>query len=220
MKTRFALLLLLVSSVAFGSLENARIVHHASLSQAMSAAGDSWVVYQVPSNGRYVMCCMDWIGHGKTINPKTCRLGQGGSSFTGDDNGHFDNIDRSTMLVALHGGRVETYSGGCPVDAGGATVHVADDVSAVESLNMLEARVGGRNDRHRGALAAIAMHGSPRVAQILERFSTQGSDPDLRGDAIFWFAQAGGRRGFEVARKMANDDPDERIRKKAVFALT
>src|ERR1043165_1678632 len=197
MKIRFALLLLFVSSVAFGSLENARIVHHASLSQAMSAAGDSWVVYEVPANGRYLMCCMEWIGHDKVINPKICRLGHGGSSFTGDDNGHFANIDRSMMLVALHDGRIETYSGGCPVDAGGVTVHVADNVSAVESLNMLEGRVGGRNDRHRGALAAIAMHGSPRVAQILERLSTQGSDPELRGDAIFWFAQAGGAGGFE-----------------------
>src|SRR4029079_12540814 len=168
MKIRLMLLLLFVSSVAFGSLENARVVHHASLSQAMSAAGDGWVVYQVPSHGRYVMCCMDWIGHGKTINPKTCRLGQGGSSFTGDDNGHFDNIDRSTMLVALHGDRIETYSGGVAVDGAGTTVHVADNVSADDSLSMLEARVGGHNDRHLGALTAIGLHGSPRLGRIHE----------------------------------------------------
>src|ERR1043165_885423 len=200
MKIKLALLLLLVSSAALGNLENARVVHHATLSQAMSAAGDGWVVYQVPSNGRYVMCCISWIGHGKTFNAKRCPLGQGGSSFTGDDNGHFANIDRSTMLVALRGHRVETYSVGCEVDAEGATVHVADNVSPDESLRMLETRVT-RNDRHRGALAAIAMHGAPLATQMLERFSTQGSDRELRGDAIFWFAQAGGRRGFEVARK-------------------
>src|ERR1044071_1748635 len=216
MKIKLALLLFFISSVAFGNLENARVVHHASLSQAMNAAGDAWVVYQVPSTGRYVMCCMDWIADGKVINPKTCRLGHGGSSsFNGSgDSGRFASLDRSTMIVALHGDRVETYSGGCPVDAEGATVHVADNVSADESLRMLEARVG-RNDRHRGALAAIAMHDSPRAAQLLERFSTSGDDRDLRGDAIFWFAQVGGRRGFEVARRMANDDPDPKIRRKA-----
>lgn len=219
MKTKLTLLLLLVSSVAFGGLENARVVHHAALTQAMNAAHDEWVAYQVPSSGRYLMCCIDWISHGKVTHAKTCRLGQGGSSFTGTtDSGQLAQIDRSTMIVALRADHVEVYSGGCPVDAGGATVHVADNVSADESLRVLEARVG-HNDRHRGALVAIAMHGSPLAAQILERFATTGSDHDLRGDAIFWFAQAGGRRGFEVARQMTND-PDHAIRKKAVFALT
>ena len=207
MKIKFALLLLFVSSIAFGSIENARIVHSASLSQAMKSG--EWVAYEVPSSGRFVMCCFE----------ANCQLGRhGGSSFTSRDSGHFAHVAHSTMIVAIGPEReVELYSGGCPLDADGKTVHVVDNVSADESLRLLEGMVG--HDRHHGVLAAIAMHDSPRAAQILERFTAAGNDSDLRGNAVFWLAQAGGPRGFEVARQMTND-PDSHIRKKAVFALT
>jgi HEAT repeat protein len=126
-------------------------------------------------------------------------------------------IETSRMIVALHQGRVEVYSVGCPVDADGKTVHVVDNVSVDESLRALEGMV---SDHRHGALAAIAMHDSPRASQVLERFATGSGGREVRGDALFWLAQVGGRHGFEVARRVANDDPEREVRKKAVFALT
>src|SRR5205085_5170469 len=126
-------------------------------------------------------------------------------------------IDHSAMIVAIREGRVEVYSVGCPVDAGGKTVHVVDNVSADESLRTLE---GLLSDHRHGTLAAIAMHDSPRASQVLERISTGNGSHELRGEAVFWLAQVGGRHGFDVARRLANDDPARDVRKTAVFALT
>ena len=63
---------------------------------------------------------------------------------------------------------------GHPVDAAGKSVHVVDDVSADESLRVLEGVIG-QTERHRGrngALNAIAMHDSPQATQ--ERLKTAG----------------------------------------------
>jgi len=221
MKKTLFILLSFIATIAFGGIENARVVRHTGLAATLRAFPEEWVAYEVPTpSSRYVMCCMDWIGHGK-VNvsaSRTCHLGGGGSSFMGtsSDDG-ISRIDHSRMIVAIRAGRVELYSAGCPVDAEGKTVHAVDNVSVDESLSALEAMVDGH--RH-GALAAIAMHASPRSAQILERLATGNGGHELRGEAIFWLAQSGGRRGFEVARRMANDDPDRDVRKKAVFALT
>src|ERR1043165_8989909 len=221
MKKTLFVLLSFIATIAFGGIENARVVRHTGLAATLRSYPEEWVAYEVatPSN-RYVMCCMDWIGHGKVniSTSRTCHLGGGGSSFMGtsSDDG-ISRIDHSRMIVAIRAGRVEVYSVGCPVDAAGMTVHAVDNVSVDESLSALEGMVDGH--RH-GALAAIAMHASPRSAQILERIATGNGGHELRGEAIFWLAQTGGRRGFEVARRMANDDPDREVRKKAVFALT
>src|SRR6266545_6258667 len=220
-----------IASIAFGGLENAKVVHHSGgLPGTMQAlrADDAWIAYELPTpSSRFVMCCMNWLGHGKSVSAKTCSLGRGGSSFMGPGSDEIGRIDASTMIVAVHqeGGAVrdvEVYSGGCPVDAGGKTVHVVDGVSADESLRVLDGVVG-QAERHRGrngALSAIAMHDSPHATQILEQLSVGNGNRELRGSAIFWLAQTGGRRGFEVAKRLANDDPDREIRKKAVFALT
>jgi len=216
MKLTFALFF--VASIAFGGIENAHVVHHTGLSATLQSAPSDWVAYEVPTpSSRYVMCCMNWIGHGKTMSEKPCRLGGGGSSFMGTGSDNVMSIDHSAMIVAIHERHVEVYSAGCPVDAAGKTVHVVDNVSADESMRVLEGMV---DDHRHGALAAIAMHDSPRAVQILERIATGGGGHELRGEAVFWLAQAGGRRGFDVARRLANDDPDREIRKKAVFALT
>jgi HEAT repeat protein len=219
MKTFLALLF--AASAALGGIQNANVVHHTGLAATLRALPNEWIAYEVPTpSSRYVMCCMDWIsrsGHAITTE-KTCRLGGGGSSFMGTISESAGRIDNSRMIVALHAGHVEVYSVGCPVDAGGKTVHAVDNVSTDESLGVLEGLVGGEH-RH-GALAAIAMHDAPRAAQVLERFATGNAAREVRGDAVFWLAQVGGRRGFEVTRKLANDDPDGEMRKKAIFALT
>ncbi|HEV2718650.1 MAG TPA: hypothetical protein VG323_01425, partial [Thermoanaerobaculia bacterium] len=229
MKTRSIVVLLLgFATIALGGLQNARLVHHSGLAATMQAvrAEDAWIVYQVPTPAsRYVMCCMDWLGHGKVVATKTCHLGSSASSFNGTD--HIANIDTSSMIVALHEENgavrdVEVYSGGCPVDADGKTVHVVDNVSVDESLGVLDGIVG-RADHRRGrdgALNAIALHETPRAVQILERIATGNGDTKLRGQAVFWIAQTGGRHGFDVARRLANDDSDHDVRRHAVFALT
>lgn len=218
MKSFFALLF--VASTAFAGLENAKLVHHTGLAATLRSLPNEWVAYEVPTpSSRHVMCCMDSYGDGhvKITSTRTCQLGGGSSSFTMTSSGVPEHIDTSRMIVALHEHHVEMYSVGCPVDAAGKTVHVVDGVTADESLAVLEGLVGG--ERH-GALAAIAMHESPRAEQILERFATGNATQHVRGEAVFWLAQVGGRRGFDVARKLANDDPDREVRKKAVFALT
>lgn len=215
---KFTFALFFVASIAFGGIENAHVVHHTGLSATLQSLPTEWVAYEVPTpSSRYVLCCMNWIGHGKSMAEKPCRLGGGGSSFMGTGSDSINGIDHSSMIVAIHERRVEVYSAGCPIDAAGKTVHVVDNVSADESLHTLEGMI---DDHKHGALAAIAMHTSPRAAQILERIATGNGGHELRGEAVFWLAQVGGRHGFEVTRRLANDDPDRAMRKKAVFALT
>jgi len=210
-------LLCSIAGVAFGGLENARVVHNNGLAATLKSYPSEWVAYTVPTSKEHVMCCMDWLGHGKTVTAKTCHLGGGGTSFMGRGSDGLERIDHSAMIVAVREKHVEVYSVGCPVDADGKTVHVVDNVSNDESLGALE----GLLDEHRhNALAAIAMHESPRASQILERLATGNGGRELRGEALFWLAQVGGRHGSEVARRVANDDPDGNVRKKAVFALT
>ena len=218
MKTFFALLFL--ASTALGGLVNAKVVHHNGLAATLQSYPNEWVAYEVPTpSSRYLMCCMEMFseGHAKITTMQTCHLGGGGTSYMGRNDDHLGQIDTSRMIVAIHNQRVELYSGGCTVSAGGMTVHVVDNVSVDESLGVLEGMVSGE---HKGALGAIAMHGSPRAVQIVERFATGNAPREVRGEAVFWLAQIGGRHGFEVTRRLANDDPDREMRKKAVFALT
>src|SRR5437588_816750 len=108
----------------------------------------------------------------------------------------------SIAFGGLENAKVVHHSGGLP--------------GTMQALRVVEGVVG-QTERHRGrngALNAIAMHDSPRATQILERFSVGNGDRELRGQAVFWIAQTGGRRGFEVARRLANDDADREIRKK------
>ena len=110
---KISFVLFFVASVAFAGIENAKVVHHAGLSATLQSLPGEWVAYEVPTpSNRYVMCCMNWAGHGTVVNERPCRLGSGGSSFMGTSSGEISRIDHSAMIVAIHDRRVEMYSVG------------------------------------------------------------------------------------------------------------
>ena len=48
----------------------------------------------------------------------------------------------------------------------------------------------------------------------------EDASPQVRKQAQFWMATKGGKRVTEDLRTLATDDPNEQIRKSAVFALS
>ena len=90
------------------------------------------------------------------------------------------------------------------------------DVNA--SLDFLAKHVGDPADDH--IIAILAMHESPRVEPLLERFAGAGNRSGIREQAVFWLGQRGGDAGLRYLRALVRGDEGLELRKKAIFAIS
>lgn len=119
-------------------------------------------------------------------------------------------------------GRIRTFSGDCPIDAGGLPFYWLAGVRPEESIALLSSFVSSSEEKKMqdSPLSAIALHASPAADQALERFVAVSQPESLRGRAAFWLGVARGKRGYEVLRRMVQEDPSDHVRERAVFALS
>jgi hypothetical protein len=140
--------------------------------------------------------------------------------------------------------KIRMFSEECQIDAGGRTVYWFTDARGADSVELLSSFVraehwaGGKaSTRHEddeddddgddsgesmghAAIAAIAMHGDPAADAALEGFVAPAQPESLRKQAAFWLGVERGRRGYEVLRRMVQNDPSDRVREQAIFALS
>ena len=113
--------------------------------------------------------------------------------------------------------RLRVLSPDCPLDAGGLPFHWFSGVKPAESVAMLSAWVGRKQET---ALHAIAMHAGPEAEAALMKYATTGENEGARKAALLWLARSRGKQGYEVVSKVAREDPSEKVREHAMFAMS
>jgi HEAT repeats len=201
----------------------------------------AWIAYVQPIvDGTLTSCCWGWnSGDGRSTCCAACPL-EGQSNPTTVTDQSKDASLAAAAPIKLEGAtdfvllfrvdgrridRVRVYSADCVLDAGGLTVHVLDGVKAPDSIALLESVVTtwptmSTKTVPDAVVMGIALHKDPAADAALGRLLASTNPDELRRKALFWSARARGRPGFEAVRRVLRDEPNLRVRKQAVFALT
>ena len=184
----------------------------------------AWVAWAVPAQDGRSMCC--WTSDESSETCPGCRLEGEGHGFQGTRSSPvgLEADDRMVVLVRVADGgvdRIRHLSWSCGIDAGGRRVLWLPDVTPDASLRFLSGQVTGTSsERPQAALAAIAHHAGEAADAVLEGFTRVGQKEELRKKAAFWLGVARGRRGYEVLRRLLEDDPSPEVRAHVTFAIT
>src|SRR5262249_20879458 len=119
-------------------------------------------------------------------------------------------------------GRVRVFSAECPLDFAGLPLTWLEDVKPEQSVELLTGlaissdaqETYGKKQSAHNAVMAIAMHDSPAADLALEKLIRPGQPDRLREAVVFWLGNARGKKGLELLRKYAKDDPNDRLREK------
>ena len=234
---------LLIASVALLSLQQPQITNGSIVNAgtgieravAAAAAGrePSWVAWKVPAvNGRSQSCCWysdngsNWYGCG--IEPREA----GAPRVSPAQPAGPVPLEGGTMLVILArvaDGRLErvrAFSDDCPLDAGGRTVRLVDNVTPDESVRWLAAQAAadvdadGRSSMQNSIVSAIAGTAGPAADAALDRFAAASQPSKVRRQAIFWIGQSRGDAGFRKLRAMLDREDDTRVRRSIIQAMS
>ena len=198
----------------------------------------AWIGYSVPTpadSGRHLCCDGDtWISGGVVITNgriATCGLEPGdsaartsqGQPIANQGPIHLEGPDSMLVLFRIEDKavqRVRIFSPDCELDAGGRAVHWLDGVSPGDSVRLLTSLVAGPDRVRSGALAALAMHREDIAVPALLGLARHDTNARVRGDALFWLAQAAGRKVAGDITAAIDNDPDTQVKERAVFALS
>jgi hypothetical protein len=189
-------------------------------------AGPAWIGYAVPSLRPGHMCCYDSVHEAQSRPRGCCRLEgrRGGLSIEPPPMVSLEAPAGAPLAVVLlrvengRVGRLGIYSADCGLDAGGRRVIWLSGVPPSESLALLESVIVPPTVEE--ALAAVAAHADPAADRILERQVAPGQARSTREPAAFWLGEARGRRGYEVLRRLVQEDADPELREHVTFALS
>ena len=225
-----------ITSASFETRPTSRGLEKEARALASSSKGPVWAGYAVAAvDGRHRMCCWDSVSEATVSRDccGRCRLEKDhGFSISSDHDGKVSLESSGRLFVLFRAGesgvgKIRVFSEDCEIDTGRLPFVWLTGVGVDESLDWLATFVTGRDqkgDDHEDlteqALAAIAMHAGGAADRLLERFVSAGRPFSVRGHAAFWMGVARGRAGYDVLSRLTRDDPDEEMRKKAIFALS
>jgi len=199
-----------------------------------STAVPAWIAWAVPvSNKDSFSCCWTNDNCGCSLEGRN----QAGAvrpeapvPVGGQRDGEAVKLEgRTHLFIFLRAeqrnvGKLRTFSEDCPLDAGGLPVYWLTDVRPAESVKLLaNFAKKGPDERDRlgnSAVGAIALHADPSADAALEQFVAIGQPEWLRSQTAFWLGNARGRKGYELLKRMMENDPSEKVRDRVVFALT
>jgi HEAT repeat protein len=126
------------------------------------------------------------------------------------------------VLVRIDQSRVNEirFAGArCPLDAGGLSFTWLTGVDAQDSIAWLSSLATADNGRvTEQALAAMAMHATPRAAAALSGIASASNPAGLREKAAFWLGTARGHEGLLALQQLIRD-ADPAFRTKLSFDL-
>ena len=239
------LLLAVMASLAWAQqprLTNAKFETRAvtagldSTFRSLAAAGNgpAWIGYAVRSvPGDHQMCCYSSFDDGS--GNRCCR----GCALEGARGGTAQGVVPAPVQLEASGyifvllrienhalDRIRTFSADCEMDGGGLPFYWLTGVSPAESVALLSGFALQNDDESRGhrrrsepAVAAIALHADPSADQALEKFAAPGQPESLREKTVFWLGNARGHRGYEILKRIVQQDSSDRVREKAIFGL-
>ncbi|WP_321473806.1 HEAT repeat domain-containing protein [uncultured Paludibaculum sp.] len=181
-----------------------------------------WAVPQIASAGN---SCCNYSRDGHVIT-EGCAL-EPNTTVTQVASGpiHLEGASHSAILLRMENGavsKVRFFGSDCSLDAGGLPVVWLTGVKPSDSVNYLAAYTRQHFEEHRkgGAVAAIAIHDDPQADRVLNEFVEPNQPEDLRRSTMFWLGNARGKSGFETILRVLKQDPSDKVKEQAVFALT
>ena len=164
---------------------------------------DGWVAYEIPTAEHSMNC------------------GWNGDSSRGDD---WRSVSVTSMVVwyrvAEHAiERIRVAPRECGVDAHGAAVTWLDGVDPRASMAVAEALIDSDRSRvAKDAVFVLAMHRDS--VEPLLAIAKHHREPHIRADALFWLAQAAGKKAAGALRDAVDNDPDTSVKERAVFGIS
>lgn len=163
----------------------------------------AWIGYSVPSVRTYGLGC-EYVSNGPGAGVM-----------------HLEPPDHAIILFRVMGNSVErirAVSPDCEIDAGDVPFHWLNDVQPAQSIALLSTFVDPSSRFGGSALNAIAMHSDPAADAALDRFLAPTQPRDLRLRAV-GAMRSRGQHGVDVLKNLIANDPDQRIRERAVSTL-
>lgn len=203
--------------------------------QLLSEAGTAWIAYAVPANSPdWNACCSgNWSGGCCRGCALEDRKGETAGTNITRRPIRLEGTGSAVILYRVVGGRTEkvrTFSESCELDAGGRTLYWLTGVNPAASVTLLKNFVqpaGTRtNDstvtRHMVSevLLAISAHQASEAVTTLIDLARNGTESNVRSDALFWLAQRAGDKAAGTITDAIANDPDTRVKERAVFALS
>lgn len=194
----------------------------ATVSRFQRASGPLWLGYEVPAiPGTHFSGCPT------QTEPSTdggcCGVYRlEGSDYNDRSDQNQGSETRIDVLVRIDHGTVDKIrfvGSRCGMDAGGLTFTWLTDVNPDDSIAWLSSVATGEDSKHADeALAAIAMHATPKATAELESIASAKNPLWLREKGAFWLGAGRGHDGYLALKKLAADS-DPEFRKKLSFDL-
>ncbi len=116
-------------------------------------------------------------------------------------------------------GKMRTYSSGCELDLGGLTLYWLSGMTPSASVKLLSSFLTGDRRLADSALLALSLQDDPGAVAALLDAAKNHENSHVRGQALFWLAQAAGDKAVAAIAGAIENDPDTQVKKRAVFAL-
>ena len=213
-----------------------------AVAAAAAESAPSWVAWMTPAvNGRSQSCCWysnnddRWYGCG--LEPRA----EGAPQARPPQPVGPVPLEGGTSLLILArvvptpdgasaaGGnieRVRAFSDDCPLDAGGRTVRMVENVTPDAGVRFLSDLIAarpaaeGRSSVHNNALSAIAGTAGPAASAALDTLAGSAQPAKLRKQAIFWIGQSRGSEGFTKLNAMLGRETDADVRRSIIQAIS
>jgi hypothetical protein len=135
---------------------------------------------------------------------------------------HLEPPDHAVIFFRVEGGAVErirTLSPDCEIDAGDLPVHWLSDVVPAESVALLDTFATGRERYMDAAMRAVAAHADPAADAALARYLAPAQPESIRLGAVSALHRHSGPNTLQTLRQAIANDPDPRVKRRAVSAL-
>ena len=204
-----------------------------AVAAAAAESEPSWVAWHAPAvNGRTQSCCWysnnddRWYGCGLEPRPA------GAPDVRPPQPAGPVRLEGGTTLLVMArvaGGKVErvrSFSDDCPLDAGGRTIRLVENVTPDAGVQFLAGLIAADtpgDDRpgiQNNALSAIGGTAGSAADAVLDKLADSAQPAKLRKRAIFWIGQSRGVAGFTKLRAMLDREPAGEMRKSIIQAIS
>jgi len=194
----------------------------AAVDQLKHSNGPAWMGYVVPAiPGSHFSMCSNEDSSRQEGCCGVYRLENENNNYRSSD-GDYATETSIAVLARIDNGAIDKIrfiGSSCQLDGGGLPFTWLTEVKPDDSLTWLSSLVTVDDKRHTDqALAAIAMHETPKATAVLEGFASPANPLWLREKSAFWLGAGRGHEGYIALKKMMGD-PDPEFRKKLSFDL-
>jgi hypothetical protein len=198
----------------------------ATVDRFQHAIGPIWLGYEVPAvpGSHFSVCSGDTQS---SMDDGCCgeyRLEDSDRGFrsSDDDTRVESNVD---VLLRIDQGtvvKIRLAGVGCRLNAGGLPFTWLTGVQPEDSVAYLGSLASADSSHHRAdeALAALALHATPKATTALASLASSSSPLWIREKAAFWLGAERGHDGLLVLEHLAQTDTDSEFRKKLTFDVS